>query len=32
LFGIQLLFLGMTVLAMWSALDHPLVKGPQSTK
>jgi uncharacterized membrane protein HdeD (DUF308 family) len=32
LFGIQLLFLGMAVLAMWSALDHPLVKGPQSTE
>lgn len=31
LFGIQLFFLGLTVLAMWSALDHPLVKGPQST-
>ena len=31
LFGIQLFFLGLTMLAMWSALDHPLVKGPQST-
>jgi uncharacterized membrane protein HdeD (DUF308 family) len=28
LFGVQLLFMGFSVLVIWNALDHPVARGP----